>query len=856
MAPRFARPVLYALLCAVFIGLGSLPLPAQPAPDEAALQQANTLYAKMQYATAVPQYQQWLARFPGSKLCDLALYRLGHCFQETGQPAKAVETLDAMRRAHPASTYLPSATVLLYTAAQTAGDEGRASAVWMEIFNRWPQTDYAWQAIEASYRFQAQADPEHALAWLEDIVQTEWAPPDARARVLPLRLAYLKAHQPAKYLAEVEAALAGITKATTPAELALPAQLAPEVYGQYLDAGRLDDVFMLHLVLTAACLRCAAPQARQAAERALDAVLAKVPPERMVAAILPHLAGLAAEETPDQAVPLIELTARVYAPLLAAKREDEAKAYHAGAAAAGVRTGAAWSDRQAEYQAYLGALSRARSPQYVDEVLATVQSLDPAVPEAAAYAAQLASGLYTTLFTQERADEAKRLHERMRAALAAAQLAEKAEDDEEAYGLARLKLLERRQPAQFLKEALPIINEITTAKSAREMKAPAQLAGTAYRYLVQQRRLDEAERLHATVQKALVAAGVRDLALRDSAAFNDTWLDALERADPGRFMKEATAAVESAGQATTLVEMKPLVDLTGRLYPRCLAAGRWEEAARLHGILHDAFTRIGAGESMERTDYILYFKALTDGVCTLWLNPATTPQQQAAARAQYLALWPVDCLADFVLTAMQAQLMRSPSAPEWTDPFANFVAALPAEHPKHTAALLLLAQCCQLQAQDQLLRGQDAAARWQQAEAVYRRLLDEYPALPQARQVWTGLLNLYQARPQPAGVEALLARVAARKDSVEALDWLANYHARQETTEAAAKAEPLLRQLLAVEPRHAQALSWQMQLAHALELQQNLTAARAVYQSVIDRYPDTFAAATARRKLDGLKGGQ
>ncbi|HEY3379862.1 MAG TPA: tetratricopeptide repeat protein [Armatimonadota bacterium] len=639
MMTRMPRCVVWGwTLILLVCALG--PVWAQPTPDETVLLQANTLFDQRQYLTAIPQYMQFLTKFPASKAGDQATVKLGRCYFEMKQWKDAIQTLDGFRQRYPASPLAPDVTVLLFRSLIAQPEMTRAKTVWDELFTKWPKTDYAWQAAEAYYQAKALTDSEQALTWLDGVAKQGVLPENAPLRVTQLRLRFLETTKPTQFLTEALPLITAGKDAKTPADLTVPQDLARRVYGPLMNAGRYEEAKNLSQGLQDALARLGNPaNGLQADLTAYFAALERSNTTRFLAEALPLAKQIPAAATKGDAAWPADLARRLYTPLILADRLEEATALQDQVQVKLLTLGlndAQATDRITYLTARMNYLERMRPAQFQAEALALITSTQATSAPAMQVPADVTRRLYLPLMSAGRLPEAGVIHERVSGDLVKlGNPSNWAVLDLTAY----LAALERTNPAQFIKEATAVIAKSGEAKSLPELLLPADLARRLYGMMLPQGRIDETDNFHQQLQRALTTLGAVDYAQNDTIAFTTARLNALEKNNPAQFVTDALAVCGTQSTAKTPLDLTLPVTFAARVYAPLIAAGRVEDAKGLYGQLETTLVRFGNPNDGVRANRIAFYGALERGNPARFLTDAT-----ALLRAAETTTSPADLL--------------------------------------------------------------------------------------------------------------------------------------------------------------------------------------------------------------------
>ncbi|MHB9023737.1 MAG: tetratricopeptide repeat protein [Armatimonadota bacterium] len=143
----------------------------------------------------------------------------------------------------------------------------------------------------------------------------------------------------------------------------------------------------------------------------------------------------------------------------------------------------------------------------------------------------------------------------------------------------RCGLLEVANPAQFLTEAVAVIDAVSLAKTVDEVRLPVMLARRVYLPLMKSGQLQQARSLAAKVQEKLALMGnPNDWYSQDILAY----FDALSVAGPARFMEEAKPLLAAAKLAKTPEDLQLPSFLAKRMYAALMQAGNFGEAKALY----------------------------------------------------------------------------------------------------------------------------------------------------------------------------------------------------------------------------------------------------------------------------------
>ncbi|MHB9132110.1 MAG: tetratricopeptide repeat protein [Armatimonadota bacterium] len=620
--------VLFSLICGVCLPAAVL---AQPAPDEQLLLQGNRLLAANDYANAVTFFRQVVEKFPTGKNRDQAAAGSWRCYTVLNQPTDATWALETLRRDHAGSRFLAEIDVKLFTDTLAKGDAAQAEQYWKEIFARWPKTDFAWQVVEANYRYKAKSDPAKAQAFLEGILNTDVLADDGLVKAKLLQFDILEAGKPEQFLTMAIAVIEAAPNARTTGELQLPVMLAKRIYVPLMKSGQTDKARGLSQLLEEKLAMMGNPQGWfQQNALAYYTALEQTNPELFIKEAMPLVDMVETAQSTEEVTTYVNLLKRLYLPLMKAGRVNDIEKVHTQLQTATRRVKSVYLVT-ADNIARWNAMMTCNPDLYVNEVLAQTDAAKNAKSWIEVDAlAQWGIYLYDYLGKAGRYAEAKTAHEKLQALYIRFP-----QDRGEYYRTRDLLHYLRNIPnndALVLSEGLTRAQTVKEAKIADEVRVMKDLTTIlVYPALLKAGRFTDARELQASMQEAYNKYGLKPEAEQDRLAF----ANALSKANAKDFLEEALVLIENGKVAKTPADAQYPLLLARIAYRPLMEVGRIEDAKTLHAQMQALITRLGNTGSLADEDKKAYQNSMSQGAMEAMFflfKRAVANNDQAAAK--------------------------------------------------------------------------------------------------------------------------------------------------------------------------------------------------------------------------------
>ena len=305
----------------------------------------------------------------------------------------------------------------------------------------------------------------------------------------------------------------------------LATMLAARAYATLLHNDKFDDAAVLHTQLQS-CLEKQADKTLTSFEN--DSYYSSIA-QAKPAKFLPFITALVEKMATLTDTNEIQSTATAigagYAIIMQAKSIDVAGGMHEKVQA-GLLRGNLPQAQQADTIAFLTALAAADPAQFVLQARPLVQGIATATGEADISGdANLAALLYLPMAQKDAVADVRVMHQSVQAALKRIKLSTQIISDDYAYFSALLKA----SPSEYISDALPRAQAVTTATTADDVKLALGYAQNLYAPMMKMGRFDEVKTLHDQVQGALAKFTLKDESAADALKYKGSMsIDALE----------------------------------------------------------------------------------------------------------------------------------------------------------------------------------------------------------------------------------------------------------------------------------------------------------------------------------------
>ncbi len=552
--------------------------------------------------------------------------------------------------------------------------------------------------------------------------------------------------------------------------------------------------------------------------------------------------------TKDGQAPYVDLASRLYRPLVAARRIEDAQQAQQTVQAMIALIQPVDKDLLAkDQQSYVQALQYGISLIDALRVETTADKYLPAIT--------FSAPLFRALLTAQQADSARHLHDSMRVVLNRLQnpyaLCHQLHTN---YAQAEIATL---NPTQLPALADTTVTNLQQAANGSDYGEPANLAQCLYAPLLgQANMLPKASALH----DAILAESTRlALPVQWSRDDNTAYLAALAAALPVEYLSAALKTIRGTNVDNTPATTSYLVDCTGKLYGQLLDVNRLDDLLSIRIYLQKIILATpGVFKAMGTLDNKNYLSAVDTTIANKLFKIPLSDVQKAALRQVYLATWqddPATTLAR-VTPFVRDQAVHDAHVADWVKPYASLVNSAAKDDPQMLPGQLVLGQLSHTAALQTMAFGQQGTLYLTQAADAYQKVLAVQPTGALGHDAFTGLMHLYETTYQARALLDLLNNVQETSQLIDPLTWVATYYLRSGTGVGAQQAMTVLNRLLTLDPTNAQGGIWRFQLGVCLEHLQRPDEALAAYQKVIELYPDSSCTLAAIWKIQQLKGAK
>lgn len=421
-------------------------------------------------------------------------------------------------------------------------------------------------------------------------------------------LAAMAQANPQEVVQRILAQVAALSTVKTAEELTDIADLAREVYRPLLKAGRLPDARSIAQQVQQAWHRVGDPNHHAPSDmRAYLLSLEQDAPAAFLDEAIPVARQMATGNTlVDIQLPL-EMARHLYQPLVAAKREADAKALYAMAVTALTTLKAPASAINSQAWSYFLTLEKAGSTLFVSDGVPYVKTIavvtnaaDVGVP------AEIANRLYLPLCQAGRYDDAIDIHQEVVNALRKfGNPDNRLPSDIQLYFTA----LRQTSSDRYLLEAQAAVAQISTSKVTSEVTMLCdQYAGT-YKLLITKGNAAQAKAAYTSLQTTLDAVERRPCKFRAALRY----LTECFQADRSLFVREATDILRDISTLTqdpTELASPTLWQIQYWYYSTALDAQLFDEVKAVHDAITASMTRLQSPMTLIRTNHELYIGKL------------------------------------------------------------------------------------------------------------------------------------------------------------------------------------------------------------------------------------------------------
>ena len=549
----------------------------------------------------------------------------------------------ALREQYPQSRYEGEATVLLFRALEYLNEPARMETLRQEVLTRWPQTDFAWQVMEADFNMKYKVDRDAAIRQLTENLEHPALNPIGRTRALGLLLRTLATTNPEQFITRATAMMATIDQHTAPEEMEVNADIARRLYRPLFEHNQWEQAQAINTRCQQAILRAKAPaDGYQADAIAYYGALAAVAPARLLATLPPLRQQLPQIGAAQNVIGPAVLVRMAYPLLYRAQGLEVVDELHTQISKTLIRLNNPEGCVQADFQAYCQILEQA-DPRRFQELI-TREAAGITATKTAQEAAPLLTAslrLYAPMLAAGQNAEAVALRERNDAELRRIGLLYYVFGNRFKNHTAYYDALQAADPERFLTEALAVLAKVDKAPDNLEARFHTDLARRVYGTLLKRNRGEEARRIHQQVQATLCRFQDAD---STTPTDQQAYFTALQQANPKAYLDEAVSTITELDKVTPAMYKYPTQALgylgkvlASQLYLPLVKADRLADAHIVLTSVLAAIERMGDPTDLRVTNQSAYLFAIQEVAPEEHTQLLTQTHQTAMALLQKAA---------------------------------------------------------------------------------------------------------------------------------------------------------------------------------------------------------------------------